>query len=160
MDNKILRVLGCGSRDFKEYDYVCNEQGVTEQMLTYLDKNIYTKLLQYEGYDIEIVEGCARGADTYFRGFARRHNIALKSFPAEWNKYGKSAGYKRNAEMVTCIKQADARFVVCLWDGISKGTKHTIDLCIRENIPIYIYIYTERKWVTYKNGLMHYVESM
>lgn len=160
MDNKILRVLGCGSRDFKEYDYVHNEQGIAEQMLAYIDKNIYTKLLQYEGYGIEIVEGCARGADTYFKGFAERHNITLKSFPAEWNKYGKSAGYKRNAEMMSYIKQADVRFVVSLWDGVSKGTKNTIDLCIRDNIPMYIYIYTERRWLYCADGIIQDIDSM
>lgn len=160
MENKVLRVLGCGSRGFKEYDYVCNEQGVMEQMLTYLDKNIYTKLLEYEDYDIEIIEGHARGADAYFQGFAKRHELNLRSFPAEWDKYGKSAGYKRNAEMINYIKQADARFVVCLWDGVSKGTKNTIDLCIRDNIPVYVYIYTERRWAHYTDGVMEYIESM
>ena len=62
--------------------------------------------------------------------------------------------------MITYIKQADARFVVCLWDGVSRGTKNTIDLCIRYNIPVYIYIYTEHKWAHYTDGVMEYIESM
>jgi hypothetical protein len=42
---------------------------------------------------------------------------------ADWDTYGKSAGYRRNADMA---KYSDA--VVCFWDGVSKGTKHMIDL--------------------------------
>ena len=157
MDNKILRVLGCGSRDFKEYDYVHNEQGIAEQMLAYLDKNIYTKLLQYEGYDIEIVEGCARGADTYFRGFAGRHNIACEHFAADWERFGKSAGYIRNAEIVEYLRQPDSQFTICLWDGVSKGTRSTINMCIKYNVPTYVYLYNERRWIKDRDELIKFL---
>ena len=43
--------------------------------------------------------------------------------PADWNKHGKSAGYRRNEEMA---KVADA--CICFWDGVSKGTMHMINL--------------------------------
>jgi len=45
----------------------------------------------------------------------------------EWNKYGKSAGYKRNSLI---INEADK--VVAFWKGESKGTKHSIDLAIKK----------------------------
>lgn len=46
-----------------------------------------------------------------------------------WDKYGKSAGYRRNKEMVDIASAA-----ICFWDGKSKGTKHTIDLCKEKEI--------------------------
>jgi hypothetical protein len=42
---------------------------------------------------------------------------------AEWNKFGKSAGYRRN---VTIVEHSD--IIVAFWDGKSKGTQHTINI--------------------------------
>ena len=47
-----------------------------------------------------------------------------------WDKYGKSVGYRRNKEMVDIASAA-----ICFWDGKSKGNKHTIDLCKEKGIP-------------------------
>lgn len=161
MERKVLRVLGCGSRKFNGDDWVCNQQGVMEKMSTYLDKHIYTGLLDYEyqNYEIEFVEGLARGADAYFKGFAERHNIECKHFPAQWDKFGKSAGYIRNAEMVTYIKQADDRFAICLWDGKSHGTRSTINMCIKDSIPMYVYLYNERRWIKDQEVLIQFING-
>jgi hypothetical protein len=47
----------------------------------------------------EVVSGAARGADRCGEEWASRHNIPIKQFPANWDKHGKSAGYKRNKQM-------------------------------------------------------------
>lgn len=47
----------------------------------------------------EIVSGGALGADKLGELYAKNNNIPLKKFPAKWDLYGKSAGYRRNAEM-------------------------------------------------------------
>jgi len=74
----------------------------------------------------EIISGGARGADTLAEMYARHRALPVKVFPAEWDKYGKSAGFRRNADIV---KNSD--IIVAFWDGKSKGTKHTIDLARR-----------------------------
>ena len=83
----------------------------------------------------EIVSGTAKGADQAGERYAKHKNIPIKQFPADWDNYGKSAGYKRNAEMA---KYADA--LLAIWDGKSKGTKHMIDLMEKEGKPVYIYM--------------------
>lgn len=65
----------------------------------------------------EVVSGCARGADTLGEKWAAKNGIPIAYFPAEWSKHGRSAGYRRNAEMA---EYADA--AVLFWDGSSKGT--------------------------------------
>lgn len=87
-----------------------------------------------------IVSGGAQGADTLGEGWAVIHNIPITLFKAQWQMYGKSAGFKRNEEMA---QYADA--LVVFWDGISKGTKHMIDLARKHNLPTRIIRYDLEK---------------
>lgn len=84
----------------------------------------------------ELVCGMARGADMLAYSLWANNRMPIHNFPANWNKHGKSAGYKRNQEMG---EFADA--AVCFWDGNSKGTKHMIDIMNRLNKPVYIVRY-------------------
>jgi hypothetical protein len=84
--------------------------------------------------NIEIISGGARGVDKIGEELAVYLRLELKVFPADWDKYGKRAGYIRNEEMA---KYADA--LIAIWDGESKGTKHMIELAKKHNLRIYIY---------------------
>lgn len=63
------------------------------------DFNDYYKLSYYCDYylknkkDVEIVSGIANGADSLGIKYAIERNFSLKKFPADWTKYGKSAGF-------------------------------------------------------------------
>ena len=83
----------------------------------------------------EIVSGNARGVDKIGEELATFLGLSLKEFPANWNKYGKRAGYLRNEEMAN---YADA--LIAIWDGKSKGTKHMIDIAKKKQLKIYIKI--------------------
>lgn len=78
----------------------------------------------------EIVSGTAKGIDRLGEIWAEEYNIPIKKFPANWNKYGKEAGFIRNKEMVDYCDQA-----LIIWDGESRGTKHDIDLLNESNKP-------------------------
>ena len=56
--------------------------------------------------------------------------------PADWNKYGKRAGYLRNADMA---KEAHA--LIAFWDGKSKGTNHMIQLAKQNYLTIKVVLY-------------------
>lgn len=85
---------------------------------------------------IEIVSGGARGADSMAIRYAKEHNIGCVVFNADWDKFGKSAGYKRNAQMAD---YGDA--LLCFWDTVSKGTKHMIDLALNRKLNVTIITY-------------------
>ena len=99
-----MKVIIAGGRNFNNYELL-------KSTIENLDINI-----------TEIVCGEAKGADTLGRRYAEEKNIPIKSFPAQWDTYGKSAGMIRNAEMGTY-----ADYLVAFWDGKSRGTKNMID---------------------------------
>ena len=115
--DKMKYVLVVGSRTFRDY----------EQLAEVLDRVA-------QGYEkITIVSGGAQGADALAKRYAKEKGYGYKEFPAEWDKYGKSAGYKRNEQMHEYIAQFDDRKVVAFWDGVSKGTQHSFDLAKKYN---------------------------
>ena len=113
-----MKLIVAGSREFENYAIV--ERSINQFIQTY-------------GPIREIVSGTARGADQLGERYAKKHNIALKQFPANWDLYGKSAGYRRNEQMA---KYANACLV--FWDGISRGTMHMRDLAIENHLPTVI----------------------
>jgi len=83
-----------------------------------------------------IISGGARGADAIAKRFAlimSSEGIKYQEFPAKWNEFGKSAGFKRNQQIVDACDM-----VLAFWDGKSKGTKHTIDLAAIAKKPTFI----------------------
>ena len=117
-----FKVIIAGSRDFDNYNLLVE---VSNQLLK-------------EESDIEIVSGTARGADSLGERYALENNYKLTKFPADWSLYGKSAGYRRNVDMGN---YADALIAFC--DGISKGTKHMIDIATNKGLRICIVKYKE-----------------
>lgn len=93
-----------------------------------------------EHYGItEIVSGGAIGADNFAEEFAFEHNLKLTVHKAEWDKYGLSAGFKRNKDI-----WKDSDIIIAFWDGISKGTKHTID---NYKGKLFVFIYTNENLI-------------
>lgn len=106
-----LAIVGC--RHFDNYELFCK----CIESLNILDGVEY------------IVSGGATGADSLAERYAREHAIPFKVYPANWSKYGRSAGYRRNKQIVD-----DADYVVAFWDYKSPGTKHTITLAREQKI--------------------------
>lgn len=85
---------------------------------------------------VEIVSGTARGADKMGEHYASLKLFEVKKFPADWNKFGKAAGYVRNKEMADY-----ADVLIAFWDGKSKGTASMIDLAKERNLDVHIVNY-------------------
>lgn len=82
---------------------------------------------------IEIISGGAKGADALAERYAQENGIPITVIRPDWDKYGKSAGFKRNVDI---IEQSNA--VLVLWDGDSKGALHDINIAIakRKHIKV------------------------
>ena len=112
-----MKIIIAGGRDFDDYDKLCQ----------------FCDGILSEHTEIEIVSGTAKGADKLGEKYAVEKGYPIRQFPADWAQFGKSAGYKRNAEMA---EYADA--LIAFWDGKSKGTKHMIDLANRAKLKVQI----------------------
>lgn len=82
-----------------------------------------------------VIHGAARGVDTILGAEAATRGHTVHAFPAEWDKHGKSAGFVRNIEMLKMLDPTND-FVLAVWDGVSRGTKHTIDEAKKRGIQV------------------------
>lgn len=82
----------------------------------------------------EIVSGGAKGADALAKQYAMEHNIAYTEFPAQWDLFGKSAGIRRNVDIINLSDE-----VVAFWNGASPGTKHAISIAKKAEKHVHIY---------------------
>jgi hypothetical protein len=105
-----FRVIIAGSRTFSDYELL------KDRMLYLLSNKDLS--------NVTILSGGARGADSLGERFAREHGCGLEVHRADWDRFGRSAGYKRNVEMA----EADANALIAFWDGSSLGTKHMIQI--------------------------------
>lgn len=103
---------------------------------TWNDSILIRKVLEtIEPKNIKIlINGGAAGADTIAATIAREMEIKVKTFKADWKKWGKKAGPLRNLEMV---EKARPTFCLGFHREISKskGTLHMLGLCEKKKIP-------------------------
>ena len=112
-----MRVIVAGSRGYTNKEYVYKV----------LDK-VYQKRK-----DIEIVTGLAKGPDTYGKEWAIENGVPYHEFPANWDKYGKQAGYLRNQEM------AYFSDMLIAFHLNSRGTAHMINIANEEGLKVAIF---------------------
>ena len=86
--------------------------------------------------DGKFIFGDARGVDAIAKAYMEKHSIPYEVYPAEWEKYGRRAGPIRDWKLAK-----DCDFLVAIWDGKSRGTKHTIDAAIKQKKPVLIVPY-------------------
>lgn len=108
-----MRILVCGGRDFANMELV--------------EKTLF----DYAGMDTVIIQGEARGADNYAKMWAYDHDIPVESYPANWDKYGKRAGFIRNAQM---LKEGKPDLVIAFPGGV--GTQMMVTLAKSANVKV------------------------
>ena len=101
-----MKILICGGRDYKDQKTV--------------DKAMDHAVRHINPDDITVISGHARGADQIGEAWAKSRDLSLDLYPAKWETYGKSAGFKRNIQML----DTKPDMVVAFPGG--KGTAHTV----------------------------------
>jgi ABC-type sugar transport system substrate-binding protein len=85
---------------------------------------------------VTVLVGDASGVDTAFADAASEAGCKVLLFSADWEKYGKGAGPRRNAEMVA----AGADFAIAVHKSLarSRGTKDAVRRCLAAGIPVWL----------------------
>ena len=81
-----------------------------------------------------IIHGGCRGADLLAADVAKELSIPTEEYPADWNTHGRSAGPKRNQQM---LDKGKPTFVLAFHDDIdeSKGTKDMVLRAKKAHLP-------------------------
>jgi hypothetical protein len=119
----MIRLLVCGSRTL-------------EPDTEYIEKCIATLI---QGQEIEcIISGMAKGPDMSAVRLAKRNKIPVVEFPAQWSRYGNSAGPIRNQQM---LDEGKPTHVVCFMDcrvnpNGTTGSNHMIKISKEASVPV------------------------
>jgi hypothetical protein len=109
-----MNIAVVGSRDLVDYKIV---------------EDVLFSTVNPEG-DV-IVSGGAKGADQLAEHFANENSIPKIIHRPNYDEYGKAAPFVRNQLIVD-----DADYMVAFWDGVSKGTKDSIDKAKKKGIQV------------------------
>ena len=107
------RVIVCGSRRWNDRD------------------RIASRLVDLPTNSI-VVHGNAKGADRIAHQEAQKLGLLVEPHPADWGRYGKTAGPIRNKEMA----DLGATLCIAFWDGQSAGTRNMIEQAKQRGIPV------------------------
>lgn len=108
-----MRILICGSRHWQDIHAI-------RMCMVKLDPNT------------EIIHGAAPGADSIAGFLADDFGFSVRSFPADWKKYGRAAGPIRNKQML----DEEPDLVIAFRMPNSRGTQNTINEARRRKIPV------------------------
>lgn len=109
-----MRVIIAGSRTVTDYNLVC------------------TAVIESKFNITEVVSGTAIGVDRLGERWAEENAIHCVKMPADWDRWGKGAGFVRNLAMA---EYADA--LIAITTG-SAGAAHMIRIAQRKGLQVYV----------------------
>jgi len=98
-------------------------------------ENVYLILDNFKDrMEIEmIISGGAQGTDSFAASWASENKIKLLVYFPDWNSFGKSAGARRNQQIVDTSDE-----IIIFWDGKSKGTHITMGMARKARKPFHV----------------------
>jgi Domain of unknown function (DUF4326)/YspA, cpYpsA-related SLOG family len=111
----LLMLIIAGSRTFTDYQRLCQVLAPDKERIT------------------QVLTGGARGADQLGYRWAWKHAVRHQLFRAEWERFGKSAGMRRNHQMAQA-----GDVLVAFWDGQSAGTRHMMQCMEQRGKPVVV----------------------
>ncbi len=110
-----MKVIVCGDREWSNESVICER-------------------LHKLPSDTIIIQGECEGADNLAMYLAREIGLDVVGFYANWQKYGRSAGPRRNIKMLN----TNPSLVLAFHDDLdkSKGTKHIVGEARKRGIKV------------------------
>src|SRR5215470_13465374 len=103
-----MKLIIAGSRTFTDYQCLCQVLAPDRHRIT------------------QVLTGGERGAAVLGKRWAWSKQVPWKGFKADWERFGKTAGVRRNHQMAQA-----GDLLLAFWDGRSAGTQHLIS-CMQQ----------------------------
>lgn len=130
-----MRVLVTGGRDFGVCKVAPGKPGYDEAKATADAERTFLlsalDWLHVEGDIARLGHGCATGADTLAGEWAAGRGIPVSTFKAQWEKYGNTAGIKRNISMLAAFRPT----LVIAFPG-GTGTAHMVQIAREKGLEV------------------------
>ena len=110
-----MKLIIAGSRSFANYQLLCQTLAPERPRI------------------MQVITGGARGADQLGFRWALKHHIRSRCFAADWERFGKAAGVRRNHQMAQA-----GDLLIAFWDGRSAGTRHMISCMQQLGKPVVV----------------------
>jgi len=129
-ENELRKLMVSGSRTITSKQFVFN-------CLNYTRKNLYefNVIIEGEAGEHKDPEKREVSVDLLAKLYAEEKGLGIMPMEAEWNVFGRSAGFIRNSDMV---KKTDKG--IAIHNLISKGTLDAIIKLIKSNKLIAIFL--------------------
>ena len=114
----VKRVVVAGSRNYHNYQEA-------KIFIDFCVQNIRKE------YVLVFVSGGCRGADLLGERYAAENGFQIQRYHADWERFGKGAGPKRNLRMAEV-----GDYIICFWDGYRKGTQSMIQYASQMGKPL------------------------
>jgi hypothetical protein len=119
-----VAILFTGSRNWKNWDTV---------------RNVFDKYIKFAD-DIIVIHGNAKGLDMMAGYEAKELDLTVLPMPAQWDTFGKSAGARRNQEMLNVLlalgKCGYEIAVEAFPTESSIGTKHMMKITQKAGVTV------------------------
>lgn len=112
-----MKIGVVGGRNFDNYEYFKDCMSTLN-----IDSNVV------------LVSGGAKGADSMAEYYAKEKGIQCIVFKPDYKKYGRAAPMIRNGDIVE-----NSDIIVAFWDGVSGGTKNSIERARKQNKQVIIF---------------------
>jgi hypothetical protein len=110
-----MKLIIAGSHSFRDYQLLCQTLAPERTRITL------------------VITGGARGAEQLGYRWAWKHAVKHQLFRADWERFGKSAGVRRNHQMAQA-----SDMLLAFWDGRSAGTRHMISCMQQLGKPVVV----------------------
>jgi hypothetical protein len=118
--NKIIGIIGSRSRDTEEDFKECEK--------------VFLSI--YEDGDEIVSGGCPVGGDAFAERLAKKYQVPIKIYYAQWKKLGKRAGFARNGDIA---RDADSLIAVVNEDR-QGGTEDTIKKFLKKTSKDHLHL--------------------
>ncbi len=113
------RIIVAGSRGFYDYEF--------------FEKQIKEIIAGIEGNFIFYSGMASSGADKLIVDFCKKEGYLYHPYPADWDRFGKGAGFIRNGHMADT-----GTWLIAFYDGKSPGTTHMIKVAKEKGLRIMV----------------------